>query len=458
MSEPTLRAGGAELVITPPMGVEMAGYGPYEKRICTEVLDDLYARALWLESDGQALAIIAADVCMVDLATHEATVAILKERCGLDGTHLMICASHTHSGPAVLPTIAWGRVDQEYAARLPRLYAQVALAAREAAGPARIGFCRTPITRVGVNREQPAIGLTDPAAQLLRVDRPDGQAAAVLYNFGAHGVTRYPYTSRISADWPGLLAALLRSRLPGAIPLFQQGPCGNINSHEMTFDRRDPRSAQKVCDMRAGDVASRLADQILPALSAIEPADNAPIRCLWKMIELPCVPTDRAEMEKLIRDNQPAADGMTLADLRPLHQRIADETTQEIEWRQARWNVDRARKQLELLDHPPYVRKAPVQVVKIGPAVLVGWPAEVFLELGLELRQRSPLPLTFVASFANDTAGYIPTPAVYESRGKANDFGYYPREVTPSIYGHLPYRPDVGRILLEETLAMINSL
>ena len=46
-----LRAGAAKVNITPPMGVEMCGYGPYLKRQCTEVLDPLYANALWLEAN-----------------------------------------------------------------------------------------------------------------------------------------------------------------------------------------------------------------------------------------------------------------------------------------------------------------------------------------------------------------------------------------------------------------------
>jgi hypothetical protein len=46
-SDPALvgRAGFAKITITPPLGVELAGYGVYLKRGATEVHDDLFARA-----------------------------------------------------------------------------------------------------------------------------------------------------------------------------------------------------------------------------------------------------------------------------------------------------------------------------------------------------------------------------------------------------------------------------
>lgn len=455
-----LLAGVAQTDITPPLGIEMCGYGWYEKRVCTEVLDRLYARAVWLEAGGQAVAILACDLCMLDLAMHEAVARQLAAACGLRSRDLMICASHTHSGPATQFTVGWGERDPGYMARLPAALAETVLAARAAAVPARWGAARVRVSDIGVNREQPAIAPLDTAAQLFRLDRAaEGTPLAVLYNFGAHGVARYPFTSRISADWPGLAAAAIADAMGDAPALFLQGPCGNVNAHDMTFNRRAPELRQKVCDMRAGDVARRFSDQVLPALKGLQTSMPPRLRTLWKVIELPCVPSDRAEMERRLREHQPLADSMTLAQLRPLHERLRDETAAEIAWREARWNVDYARRQLELLAAaPPYACPAPIQLLQLGDAVLVGWPGEIFVELGLELRQRSPFPLTFVASFANDNVGYIPTAAAYESKGKGNDFGRYPRDFTHFVYGRLPFREDVGRMLLDETMGLLNAL
>ena len=458
MPQHPIRAGVAELDITPPMGVEMWGYGPYEKRVCTEVLDPLYARALWLESAGDSLLIITCDLCSIDLSVRNAVAERLHEQCAVPEENILVAASHTHSGPAAQPVTGWGECDQGYMAALPGLLVQAALDARSSAGPARVGACRQRIEGVGVNREQTAFGPTDTAAQLLRVDKADGAPLAVMFNFGAHAATRHPYTTRISADWSGLVAAYIKVELQGAIALFLQGPCGNINAHKLTFDRTDLETHLKVGDMRAGDVAQRFGDQVLPALKTVETKPAAELKAIFKTIHLPCVPPDRKELEKTIEANAPVADSMSLDDLRPMHERIEDETPAEVAWRRARFEVDQARRQLELLDSPPCRVEAPLHVMRIGDAAVVGWPGEIFVELGLELRQRSPIPLTFVASFANDCVGYIPTPAAYESQGKPHEFGTYPTSMTPQIYRRLPFRPDVGRILVDETLALLNEI
>jgi len=459
MNETMLRAGVAQVEITPPMGIEMAGYGWYIKRLCTAVLDPLHARALYLQCGATEFILITADVITVDPQTHRAVASQLKARCGLEEHHLMIAASHTHSGPSTQRLIAWGGPDPQYMATLTNLYVQVALDARARAAPARLGAVRQRVHGVGINREQPLIGPIDTAAQLLRVDRADGSPVAALFNFGAHPVVRYPFTSRISADWPGLVEAEIRAKLPGVTAMFLQGACGNINGHEMTFERKDIQQHERTCDMRAGDTAKRLTDQILPALQALETTSlSAPFQILRDTIELPCVSPDKDAMEQLVRENQPLADSRTHEEMRPLHERLLTETKEEIDWRTARWKVDSARHQLDLLARPPHVHRVPVQVVRLGDAVMVGWSGEVFVELGLELRQRSPFPLTFVGTFVNDSTGYIPTEAAYESKGRPNQFGHYPRELTPLLYGHLPYRADVGRVLVGPTMKMLNRL
>ena len=458
MTTPVLRAGAAAVDITPPMGLEMAGYGWYLKRVCTEVLDPLYARALYLECGDAVIVLITADLCMVDFATRQAVANRLRRIIGLPEPNLVLSAIHTHSGPSAQFLVGWGERDPAYMALLVDRLVEAAVQARATAAPAWIGASRVRVMDVGLNRDQPQIALVDTAAQLLRVDRGDGAPLAVLYNFGAHAVIRYPFTSRISADWPGLVGAAVRSQMPGVVPFFLQAPCGNINAQHPTFDMTDPETDQKVSDMHVGAVALRFSDQIIPPLKSLRTGPVGRMEVLWKMLDLPCLPVDRAAMEAQIRDNQALADSRTLAQLRPLHERLTTETQEERAWRDARYKVDVARRQLEMMDHPPYVRRAPVQVIRLGDIVLVGWPAEVYVELGLEIRQRSPFPLTFVASFTNDTAGYIPTPAVYESRGKGNDFGRYPRDMTHQIYGELPYRSDVGRILVEETMGLLNNL
>jgi hypothetical protein len=53
---------------------------------------------------------------------------------------------------------------------------------------------------------------------------------------------------------------------------------------------------------------------------------------------------------------------------------------------------------------------AEVQVFKIGAdTAIVALPGEIFCELGMLIRQRSPFRNTMIVELANDSIGYVPT-------------------------------------------------
>jgi neutral ceramidase len=58
-----------------------------------------------------------------------------------------------------------------------------------------------------------------------------------------------------------------------------------------------------------------------------------------------------------------------------------------------------------------------VQVLAIGDAALVGIPGELFVEFGLEIKQRSPFAHTYVAGLANGCVGYLPTRRAFQAGG-----------------------------------------
>ena len=63
----------------------------------------------------------------------------------------------------------------------------------------------------------------------------------------------------------------------------------------------------------------------------------------------------------------------------------------------------------KLKDAPESIT-VPLQAFRIGELGIAAIPFETFTEIGLELKQRSPLKQTFTIELANGSFGYLPTP------------------------------------------------
>ena len=105
MDRQHLSAGAAQRVITPPVGVSMSGWNPRASGDIKSryVRDDLYAKALVLSAGGREWALVAVDLSGVDSVATEEIRHGAAERTGLRPDTIMVCATHTHSGPAFCP-------------------------------------------------------------------------------------------------------------------------------------------------------------------------------------------------------------------------------------------------------------------------------------------------------------------------------------------------------------------
>ena len=92
-----LRVGVAATDITPPLGIPMAGY--YHARGADGVLDPLFSKAMVVESDGERAALVTLDLISVTRAITDQARAEIEKATGIKGGHVMISATHAHTGP-----------------------------------------------------------------------------------------------------------------------------------------------------------------------------------------------------------------------------------------------------------------------------------------------------------------------------------------------------------------------
>ena len=102
-----LKAGVARRVISPPAGIYLIGYGNRQKGNLG-IHDDLTATAVVLEHGGNRLAVVALDL----LTLNEYVVD--RVRAYLAPSEVLLCCSHTHSGPIAYADGRSSRKNRQY--------------------------------------------------------------------------------------------------------------------------------------------------------------------------------------------------------------------------------------------------------------------------------------------------------------------------------------------------------
>ena len=194
-----LKAGFGKCEITPRVGVELYGFGPFLNRRSVGIRDILEARSAALSCGGHTVVIVSLDLCALHLPEIIAEIRrlIRRRHPELADCDIMINTSHTHSGPAVLArNTGWGVADPPWMAILP---GRIAASVDQAIGnlePVTVSQAMVPCRHMGLNRVydrdappldevlkgdwEPAMPeLTDTECQVIRCD----DAAGALKGF-----------------------------------------------------------------------------------------------------------------------------------------------------------------------------------------------------------------------------------------------------------------------------------
>ena len=228
-----MRAGLGIIDITPPLGVELAGYGYYLKRQCDSVRDPLYARAVLLESGESRQLIVCFDLLGISQAVTD-SVFRAAASLGVPRERTMIVSIHTHTGPAVKYHFGCGEVSESYVASLEQKMAPLLRAAEEdLADVTRLSFTRAPIPGDDLYNRSVPDGPVDRDARGFLLEFRD-KAPILLANAACHGVFLQVVKS-VSADFSGELHRLCAEA--GIRSVYLNGLCGDIDPLHRTPER-----------------------------------------------------------------------------------------------------------------------------------------------------------------------------------------------------------------------------
>ena len=414
MATGTLKAGVAQIDVSPPKGVQLQGY-PYKSRENTGVHDPLQAACLVLDDGATRVALITADLVGFEKAYAARIRRVIEHKTGIPAGHVMMSGSHTHSAPRMVTWLmpreveqGW-RVEKEYldglAERLVDLVVQACSRRTEASIGFGVGRAGKELG-IGGNRHDPG-GLADPAVGVMGVQDGEGKWLAVWVKYSLHPTILQVENTLVSADYPGALRQhLVRSR-PGAVVMFAQGATGDQSSR---YFRKDQSFAEvERFGATIGREAVRVLDTLSPTGDVAVAAASAEVEPVWK--ELPPVEQLEAriadlwsELRRLEAENAPYVERQTC-----YLNRLGTEYTLTYA------RLKAAGEELPWHGEVP----AEVQAIRIGSACLVGMPGEIFVRYTLAAEGQSPLRPTFVVTLAN---GMLPGYVVDEESARDNVF------------------------------------
>ena len=408
-----LTVGAAAADVTPPPGCPMAGY--YSVRGAEGTHDPLFAKAVVLEKGGMKAALVSLDLISTTRGLVEETRKLVEKETGIPGKHVMISATHSHTGPVLwdgsprADVLSGGsQIAKDYMKELPAKIAAAVKKADAARKPAKASFAAGKEEGLAFNRrfhmedgtvgwnpgkKNPKIvrpaGPTDPSVPVVLFETLDKQPKplATYVNFAMHldtvGGMYY------SADYPFTLARSLAAVTgDDAVTLFTTGTCGDINHINVGSDKPQKGHAE------AARIGTRLAAEVLRTFDKLAPAADGPLRVSSGMVELPLPPVSADEV---------AAAKLVIADVQA-GKKPAPKFLDQVQ----------AFKALDVSARLGKPLAVEVQVISLGDDLAwVSLPGEIFVDLGLQIKRGSPFKQTMIAELANGSIGYVPTRVAY---------------------------------------------
>jgi hypothetical protein len=432
--------------MTPPVGIWLQGYS--REKASEGIYDRLFSKALAFENGREKCLLITNDLVGVSPEmTRIVRNGVARKIKGLPPSNIMITASHTHCGPAVLDNLKDGSVlDRKYLRSLAEKMIEVALMAWQDLEPVKLGMGtgkaffninRRLQTPQGIGFLPNPKGSCDHEVGVVRIDNLDDRPKAILINFTCHPTVWGEQL--ISPDYPGITQKVVEKSFTGAVALFTNGACGDIRPcfvkgpKPKTFGGGTPAAV-----MKAG---TELGREVIRVARKIKTRKNEGLGSGSKTIRFPLsrplsvsalrkeVVQETAKIKQMEREKQ---------------------SSSVIVWEKNRlaW-TKRTLKRVESKSFKPWVL-GEIQLLCIGGIYFVGLPGEIMCEIGFSIKKYFKPQKCFIAAYANGCVGYVPTPRALA------EGGYEPDE-SIKIY-NLPSRfsPKVQNVI-EKTVEKLHG-
>jgi len=411
------KAGVSRVAITPEEPVWLAGYAA-RTHPSEGTLTDLWAKALALEdAKGTRVVLITTDLLGFPKPVSDRIRDQIGSRYGLNREQIILCSSHTHTGPVLTDALTDVYPIDNYQAAIIKRYTEIienkivnlAGTALYSMVPATV-YSGNGITRFQVNRRNnPEKELTpqtelkgpdDYAVPVLKVTDAGGKLLAIVFGYACHATTLKFY--QVSGDYPGFAQLELERQYPGSTALFFQGAGADQNPL--------PRGTVQLARQYGKELAAAVGQTLDSSMKRLEPS----IAAGYSEFALRfAVPPSEKTLNKMIRD-----------------------TTGYIH----RW----AFRQLEILKNqgkrPDSYPAYPVQIWKLGDQPLLVMGGEVVVEYAIGLKKLFG-PDIFVIGYANDVMGYIPSKTVLREGGYEGDRSHIvyglPAKWSPEVPGKI---------------------
>jgi hypothetical protein len=384
----------------------MGGYGD-RKEPSAGIHDPLYGQVLVFSNGSERICFIVLDLLTVDSDFSAELRSEIQSAIHVPANNVQIVCTHTHGGPMGFRPLHSDAISDEVRRQIDFLREKVQNQLIEAAKQADqnqkevyIEFGHTQVSGIATNRLDPNGPMDDTISTLVvrQVNQPEIPLAIVV-NFTCHPTVLNYKNLLFSSDYPHYVRACLRKKLNASVPvLFTNGACGDVST----------RFTRQGADF---DEAKRIG--YLVGEGAYEAITNKPNQLKSHL------------MVKKFKIDMPVKQLPSLKEAQDEYQRtlkavenLDRKTAGEGEIRLVETEFHGARANLKLVEYG-YLQntEAEVNIISFDEIAFVTIPGELFVALGLEIKQKSPFQKTIILGYANDALGYIPSKEAYQGTG-----------------------------------------